>query len=163
MPSTTERDKSTESTTLEGVLTVNPIIRNVLAVVAGLIAGSIVNMGLISCGPMFVEPPPGADMTTPEGIKAAMSQMTVAHFLVPLAAHGLGTFAGALIAALIAATHKIRFALVIGAVFLLGGIAMVAMVGGPLWFVVCDLGLAYLPMAWLGGRIGMALITGRGT
>ena len=37
------------------------------------------------------------------------------------------------------------------AFFLLGGIAMVAMFGGPLWFNAVDLIGAYLPMAYLGG------------
>jgi len=38
--------------------------------------------------------------------------------------------------------------------FLLGGIMMVVSVGGPIWFIMMDLTLAYLPMAWLGYRIG---------
>jgi hypothetical protein len=34
---------------------------------------------------------------------------------------------------------------------------MVSMVGGPLWFVTADLVLAYIPMAWCGGRMGIAV------
>ena len=34
---------------------------------------------------------------------------------------------------------------------------MVRTVGGPAWFIAGDLALAYLPMAWLGGKLGMAM------
>jgi hypothetical protein len=38
--------------------------------------------------------------------------------------------------------------------FLLGGIMMAFSVGGPTWFIILDLTIAYLPMAWLGYRLG---------
>lgn len=134
-----------------------PIARNVLAVVLGLVAGSAVNMGVILLGPLVVPSPVGADLTTPEGIKAAIPRLTTAHFLVPLLAHGLGTFAGGVVAASVAASRKVALALVVGAVFLGLGAVMVGIVGGPAWFVAADLALAYLPAAWLGGRLGAAL------
>jgi hypothetical protein len=96
-------------------------------------------------------------MNTIEGMRAAMTQMTPIHFLMPFLAHALGTLTGGLAAAVTAASHKKTFALVIGAIFLASGIAMVGLVGGPVWFIVCDLGLAYVPMAWLGGKIGTAV------
>ena len=130
--------------------------------IAGLVAASVVNMSIILCGSFVVAPPPGADMNTPEGIRAAMSQMTPIHFLMPFLAHVSGTLAGGLAAAVTAASHKMTFALVIGVIFLGFGIVMVGMVGGPVWFIVCDLGIAYVPMAWLGGKIGTA-VAGRNT
>lgn len=138
----------------------NPLVRNVLAVILGLVAGSIVNMLVVTASNSIVPPPAGADMKTAEGIRAAMPRMTPVHFLMPFLAHALGTLAGAFVAAVTAASHKRKFALAIGVLFLAGGIAAVSMIGGPLWFIVCDLVLAYLPMAWLGGRMGLA-VTGR--
>jgi hypothetical protein len=44
-----------------------------------------------------------------------------------------------------------KFAMTIGVFFLLGGVMMVILVGGPLWFIACDLLLAYIPMGFLGG------------
>ena len=44
----------------------------------------------------------------------------------------------------------------IGWLFLIGGIVAVRMLGGPLWFIAADLALAYLPMAYLGGVLGVA-------
>ncbi len=47
-----------------------------------------------------------------------------------------------------------KFALGIGVYFLAGGITMVSMFGGPVWFNVLDIAGAYLPMGYLGGRLG---------
>lgn len=139
----------------------NRVLRSIAAVIAGFAAASLVNMGIITLGGSLIAPPANADMNTMEGLRAAMPRMTPIHFLMPFLAHALGTLAGGLASALIAARHKMRFALAIGVLFLVAGIAMVNMVGGPLWFIACDLLLAYLPMAWLGGRIGMAMTGAR--
>lgn len=140
----------------------NPLLRNVLAVLAGLVAAYAVNMTLIMSSSFVVAPPDGADMNTAEGIRAALPQMTPLHFLMPFLAHALGTLAGGFAAAVTAATHKMKFALTIGVIFLLGGIMMIRLVGGPLWFILADLVLAFIPMAWLGGRIGTAMTGGNG-
>lgn len=133
----------------------NPIIRNILAVIAGVILGSVVNMGIITVSGSMIPPPDGADVTTTEGLKASMHLFQPKHFIMPFLAHALGTLAGAFIAALIAATRKITFALGIGFFFLLGGIASVFMLPSPIWFTVLDIVVAYIPMAYLGGKLGI--------
>jgi uncharacterized membrane protein YqgA involved in biofilm formation len=132
----------------------NSMTRNVLAVIVGLVVGAAVNMGLVNIGPMVIPVPAGADVTTMEGLKESMNLFAPKNFLFPFLAHALGTLVGAFVAAKMAASHKMTCAIVIGFVFLIGGISMVYMVGGPLWFVVADLVLAYLPMAYLGGFLG---------
>ena len=132
----------------------HPIAKNVLAVIAGVVVGSVVNMGLINLGPILIPLPEGADMSTPESLRESMKLFTPANWLVPFLAHALGTFVGALVAAKVAASHPLIFAMGIAAFFLLGGITMVYMVGGPLWFILSDLLLAYLPMGYLGGILG---------
>ena len=129
----------------------NPIAKNTLAVVAGIFIGGVVNMALVNIGPMIVPLPEGVDVTTPEGLKEGMQHFRPINFLFPFLAHALGTLVGAFIAARNAASHPMKLALGIGAFFLIGGIMMVKMAGGPLWFIVGDLGLAYLPMGYLGG------------
>lgn len=131
----------------------NSILKNLLAVIAGLVIGSAVNMGIISVSGSIIPPPEGVDTTTMDGLKAAMHLFEPKHFLFPFLAHALGTGVGAFIAALIAATHKIKFALAIGVVFLAGGISMVLMLPAPLWYNIVDLVGAYIPMAWLGGKL----------
>lgn len=131
----------------------NPIVRNILAVVAGLVVGSVVNMGIIQISGSIIPPPEGADNTTMEGLKASMHLFQPKHFLFPFLAHALGTLAGAIIATLIAASHQLKFALSIGVFFLIGGISTVVMLPSPLWYTLVDLLGAYLPVAWLGFKL----------
>ena len=135
----------------------NPTLKNILAVVAGLIVGSMVNMGLIMISGSIIPPPEGVDLTTEEGLKAGMHLMGPQHFVFPFLAHALGTLVGAFLVAFFAATKKMIFAMVIGALFLFGGIWMVFILPSPLWFTILDLVVAYLPMAWLGGKLALQL------
>ena len=131
----------------------NPIVRNVLAVVAGGVFGSVVNMGIVMISGSVIPPPEGADVTTMEGLKQSLHLFEPQHFIMPFLAHALGTFAGALVAALIASSYKMYFALGIGVFFLAGGIANTFMLPSPIWFTVLDLVGAYIPMGYLAGKM----------
>ena len=131
----------------------NPIIKNILAVIAGLLVGSIVNMALITISGKVIPPPTDADITTMEGLKASMHLFEPKHFLFPFLAHALGTLVGAFIAAKLAANNHIKIGLLIGVFFLVGGIANIVMLPSPLWFTVVDLVFAYLPMAYIGATL----------
>lgn len=133
----------------------NKVLMNILAVVVGIIIGSIVNMGLIQISGSIIPPPEGSDNTTMEGLKASMHLFEPKHFIFPFLAHALGTLVGAFVAAKIAATHKFKFALAIGFFFLIGGIMSIMMLPSPMWFTAVDLLLAYIPMAWLGGKLAI--------
>ncbi len=133
----------------------NPIFKNILAIIAGIVVGSFVNMGIIMVSGSIIPPPEGADIATMEGLKASMHLFQPKNFILPFLAHALGTFAGAFLAAKIAANHKMKFALGIGVVFLAGGIANVFLLPSPTWFTVLDLVGAYLPMAYFGGKLAM--------
>lgn len=131
----------------------NPILRNILAVLVGLIVGSVVNMSIIEISGSIIPPPEGFDLTTEAGLKASMPFFEPKHFIFPFLAHALGTLSGALITALIAASNKLKLALLIGFVFLFGGVWMVCILPSPIWFNILDLALAYIPCAWLGARL----------
>ena len=133
------------------------ILRNVLAVVAGLVLGSIVNMALVIAGPHVVPSPAGVDWNDAKSLAAGAHLLTPKHFVFPFLAHALGTLAGALAAHLLAAPRSPALAYVVGAFFLAGGIAAACMIPAPAWFIALDLLLAYLPMAWLGARFGQRL------
>jgi hypothetical protein len=128
----------------------NPIIKNIIAVIAGFILGSIINMSLITVSGSIIPAPNGTDVTTLEGLKATIHLFEPKHFLFPFLAHALGTLGGAFVAAKIAATHKLKFAFSIGFLFLAGGIANILLLPSPLWFTLVDLIGAYLPMAYAG-------------
>ena len=126
------------------------------AIVAGVVVGSLLNMGTIVLGSSLLPPPAGVDVNDVASINASIEQYSVAQLLVPFVAHALGTLVGAWVAALVArrvGTVKVA-ASVIALLFLAGGVgAMMMIPAAPLWFDVLDLGLAYLPMAWLGVRL----------
>ncbi len=132
----------------------NPVLRNVLAVIAGVVIGGIVNMGLIMVGSKVIPPPAGVDVTTMEGLKAGMHLLEPRNFIFPFLAHAGGTLVGACIAAAIAASRKMAMALIVAVFFLIGGIVAVISLPAPMWFNVLDLVGAYIPMGWLGGKLG---------
>ncbi len=131
-----------------------PLVKNILAVIAGFVVGSVINMSMITVGPMVIPLPEGVDMSDMDKIAENLKRLEPVNFIAPWLAHALGTLVGAFVAAKAAASHKMTFALGIGVLFLLGGIMMVLMVGGPVWFAAIDLIGAYLPMAFLGGMLG---------
>ncbi|MDP5062529.1 MAG: hypothetical protein NWP64_11475, partial [Maribacter sp.] len=120
------------------------------AVVAGIVVGSLVNMGIIMISGSIIPPPEGADITTMEGLKASIRLFEAKHFIFPFLAHALGTLVGAFIATKIAATRKMTMALLVGLFFLIGGTANIVMLGGPMWFTALDIIVAYMPMGYLG-------------
>lgn len=132
------------------------MLRNMFGIVVGLIAGSVVNMAFVTISSSVIAPPPGADMTTVEGLTAAMPLLEPKHFLFPFLAHALGTLVASLVAVSLVASHKMRVAFGIGGLFLAGGVAASMMIPAPAWFIALDLLGAYLPMAWLGAKLGRA-------
>ena len=135
----------------------NPILKNILAVIAGWIGGSMVNGGLVEVG-YLVYPLEGVDVTDFAALGEALSTASAEHFIFPYIAHALGALVGGLIAYFIAnEKHKMTMALVVGGVFLLGGIAVNVLIPAPTWFKALDILTAYIPMAWLGGKIASGL------
>jgi hypothetical protein len=130
------------------------LLRNVLAVIAGLVAGAFINGALITLSPLIIPPPAGVDVSNVESMRQGMHLYQPQHFVMPFLAHALGTFAGALVAWLVAATYKAQLAYAVGVLFLMGGVAAAFMIPAPAWFIALDLLLAYVPMAWLAIRTG---------
>ena len=129
------------------------IVRGILAIIVGIIAGSVVNMGIIFLCAAIFPIPEGMNMWDAESVKAFASKLTTANYVGVLIAHQLGTLVGAFVAAKIATGGKMIFALVIGVWFLLGGIYAATLIPAPMWFMVADLVL-YIPMAFIGGKLG---------
>ena len=138
------------------------LLRNALAILAGIVIGGGVNMAFITLSPLLIPPPAGVDVNSAESLGKAMHLFEPRHFVMPFLAHAVGTLAGALAAYLVAASHKAQIAFVIGVVYLCGGVAASFMIPAPAWFIALDLLAAYLPMAWLGIRIGASLQQGGG-
>lgn len=135
----------------------NNTVRNVLGIIVGVIIGGAVNGGIVVMGPMIIPPPEGVDMTSVEGISAGMHLLGPLNFMVPFLAHAIGTFAGALAAYFVAASHKTLAVYFVGGLYLMGGIVAANMIPAPLWFIALDLIVAYIPMAWLAMKLGSSM------
>lgn len=127
----------------------NPVLKNVLAVIAGWLGGSFLNMTLVMLGTSVI-PAIGYDTTSMETMAATAHVLEAKHYIFPFLAHALGTLLGGFIAAKIAATKAKGMALIVGAIFFLGGLTAGLMMSPPMWMMVGDLALAYFPMAYLG-------------
>lgn len=132
------------------------LARNIVAVLVGIVVGSLVNMAIIIAGPLVIPVPEGIDMSDMAKFSENLNLLKPVNFLAPWLAHALGTLAGAFVAAKIAASRPLVWALGVSLFFLLSGIWMVASYGGPTWFAVVDLLAAYLPAGILGGKLGSA-------
>lgn len=139
------------------------VLRNCLAILAGVFVGSVVNFVIILAGPMIIPLPEGIDLSDMERFAENLQRLPPQNFIAPWLAHALGTLVGAAAAARLAANHSMAMALAVSVFFLAGGVAMIANYGGPIEFAVLDLVGAYVPMALLGswlGRSGVQHSTG---
>src|SRR5690606_39614460 len=99
-------------------MTFKLFLKSVLAVVTGIVIGSLLNGLLIAGSHKVVPPPAGVDVTTLEGLKAGIHLLEPIHFLMPFLAHSVGTFAGAFLTAYLAPKYRMAFGLFIGFFFL---------------------------------------------
>lgn len=132
----------------------NSTTRNIIAVIVGLILGSIVNMAIITFSHEIIPLPEGIDPTNMESLKQNIHRFKPLNFLMPFLAHALGTLVGSYTAFLIAGSKKAKLALVVGGIFLILGAINALMLPAPWWFNTIDLLFAYMPMAGIATKLG---------
>ena len=111
-----------------------------------IIIGMIINIGLIVLG--------GIIFPLPENFEP-MNAMNweLKYFIFPFLGHSVGTLLGALLVSKLSKKSSIILPLIVGLYFLLGGIYMITILPAPMWFVLLDVILGYIPMALLGWKI----------
>ena len=125
-------------------------MRNVLAAIAGLFVGSLLNMGIIQLNTLvFFPAPAGLDMSDTEQLVAYVATLPAAAFIVVMVAHLTQAFVGGWVAARLSASGPRRIAMIVGGFSLAGGIAAFFMFESPAWMLV-ELPL-YLVAAWVAG------------
>lgn len=128
----------------------NPILRRLLAVVAGVLAGIVAIAMAEFVGHLIFPPPEGMDISDPASIAAAMEQISIGALVAVLVAWGIGSMVGGFVAARIDGKTG-PGALMVGAVLLLAAIINMLMIPHPVWFWVLGVAL-FLPLAKLGAR-----------
>jgi hypothetical protein len=128
------------------------MLRNVGAVIAGLVVGMMFNMAIIQLNMTVLHPAP-ADLDPNDTVQFQeyMDSLPIAAFLVVMIAHLGQAFFGGWVASKLSASHGVMLAMIIGALSLVGGLMMM-IVTGPTWMYI-ELPL-YLILAWIAGRLG---------
>ena len=127
------------------------MLRNIAAVIAGLVVGSAVNMALIMLNMFVLFPAPaGLDMADPVAMNAYIAGLPTAAFLVVLAAHLGQAFVGGCVAARLGGSRPVRLAMIVGIASLVGGVMNMMTIRGPDWMFI-ELPL-YPLVALLAGR-----------
>jgi hypothetical protein len=106
----------------------NTIFRNVSAVIVGLFIGGQFNMVILELGMKILPLPDGVDLNKIETIAANIDKYTFPHFVNVFLAHGLGTLLAAFICVKLAKSQHFNLAMVVGVLFLIGGIMAVSMI-----------------------------------
>ncbi|MGB0885778.1 MAG: hypothetical protein ACPGR5_05075 [Chitinophagales bacterium] len=133
----------------------HPTLRNILAVLAGIVLGGILNMTIINITGNIVSLPAGVNPNDIESIKQNMHLYEAKHFVFPFLAHALGSLLAGFVAAFLSVSNQIKLAIFAGGFFIIGGIMMAKMLPAPIWFEALDVIVAYFPMAFLGGKLAI--------
>src|SRR4051812_34857420 len=128
------------------------MIRSILAVMGGFLAGSLFNMAFIMLSWTVYPPPAGANLSDPATMNSYIASLPIGAFLIVLVAHEGGALVGGCAAALIGARFQLILGAIVGGLFLLGGIVNVLSMPAPLWFEVIDL-LLFVPCGILGAKL----------
>lgn len=131
-----------------------PVIRSILAVIAGFIAASAVMMVVETVNGRLIYPDLGKraqGVTDRQEIKAILASAPVGAFAVVLFGWVLGGVTGGFVATLISGKPRGRHALVLGVLLTLAGVANNLMLPPPLWFWIPT--LVFLPATYVGARL----------
>ncbi len=138
------------------------LLRKVLAVVIGFVAGSAFNMALVMASHVAFPLPPGVDPNDMEAFKAHVEAhgLPLGALIMVLIAHAGGSFVSGFACGLIARERWHAAAIGLGLLWTCSGAAMLMLIPAPAWFAVTDIAL-YIPAALLGVRLGGALTVRR--
>ena len=132
-----------------------PVIRSILAVIAGFVAASAVMMAIETANGRLFYPElakRAEGVTDREVIRAILASAPVGAMLVVILGWVLGSLAGGFLAGLISPKAPVVHALVLGGLLTLAGIANNLMLPPPLWFWVATF-VVFFPAAYAGVRL----------
>lgn len=132
------------------------ILRSVLAVIAGVLAGGVVVAVIQNISSGMYSLPPGVDISTPEALGRAMTLLPIGAFLMVLLSYAVGSGVGGFVAARIAPRAPVGHALVVGGLLMVRGLTNLTVFPHPTWFVVVNVS-EFLLFAWMGAWLATRL------
>ncbi len=133
------------------------MLRNTLAFLLAVIAGSAFNMALVTVSQAMYPVPDGLDPNDFEAFRAHVvaNGIPTGALMIVLVAHAGGSLVSGFVCGLVARRSWYAAAAVLGILWTCGGVAMLMMLPSPIWFAVTDV-LLYVPAALLGAKLGGA-------
>jgi hypothetical protein len=130
---------------------------SVIPVWVGMVVAGLAITVIEFLGSKVYPPPLGMNPEDPASVRAAMALMPPGALLFVLLGWIVGTFAGAWVTARMAYRSPITHGLVLGALFLAGGIVNMLLLPHPVWFWILGV-MVFLPAAYLGARLGASAV-----
>ena len=129
--------------------------RKILAVILGLVVGSIVNSAFIAVSNAIYPLPDTVDQNDMEAFSAYVAEngLPVGALLIVLLAHSGGSLASGVVCGFVAKRAWIPGAIGLGVLWTCAGILMLFLIPAPIWFAIADIAL-YIPAAIVGVIIG---------
>lgn len=110
------------------------MLRGILGVVLGIVAGGLSTGGAEAVGHMIYPPPPGLDLNDPAALQTLMETISLEAKIAVTAAWAFGVFVGSAVA--IFASGRQSWPAWVAAVFLFAaGLATMGMIPHPAWMV----------------------------
>lgn len=134
----------------------NPIARQLLGVIAGVVVGGLVVFLVELAGHSLFPPPPGTDLSNQEDVKRLISLLPVGALLMVLVGWLLGSLAGAWTANRIARTSMAGW--IVAALFILLTAYNFTIIPHPAWMMAAGLAIP-LASAWIASRMAPPIVT----
>jgi len=130
------------------------VLRNVGAIVAGLVVGMVVNLAIVQVNTAFFPLPEGVDLTDTNAMRDAVQALPAASWILVFVAHIGQAFVGGWVAARLSVSELLRNALIVGILSMAAGIANAVMLSAPAWTWI---EMPFYPAAaWVAGRMAIS-------
>lgn len=127
-----------------------------LWIFVGWLSGVCVNILVMSILTEWYPLPIARDASN-EVLGRALQQLPWFYAVIPIMAHAAGTFVGCLLVALKAPKHRQLSTWIVCGLFMVGSISVAWLFPLPMAFIIADLTIAYLPVAWFAMRVATAI------
>ncbi len=130
------------------------MMKNVLAVVLGVVVAVILIMAVETLGHSVYPPPTDLDFTDIDTMAAYVDGLPLGALLFVMLAWLIGTFGGGILACFIVKSRPAVYAAIIGGLVLLGTVINLVSIPHPTWFSITSI-VAIIATAWMTGRLGL--------
>lgn len=128
-------------------------VRNIFSVVLAIGVAAIVGSAIVILGHSIIPVPEGIDTNDIDSLRSNFHLFELKHFLFPLLAHALGTFAAAYVVSRFAGSHHLFLSLGLGIIFMLASLALSFKLGHWPLIGIIDI-VQYIPVSFLGYYFG---------